>query len=95
MFNVFMCYLDGVVVFFKTLSEHVIHLREVLGRMRGAGLTINPPKEKLTSNRINLLGFVIDNRTLMRNEEKLTAILEYPRPSDVKSMARFGMLGFT
>ncbi|XP_064469873.1 uncharacterized protein LOC135384605 [Ornithodoros turicata] len=94
-FNYAMAYMDDVVVFSKSFDEHLVHLGNVLSRMRDAGLTINPGKVQLASPKVDLLGFVVDLGTLSPNEDKLRAILEYPRPHDVKSLQRFlGMVGF-
>ena len=38
-------YLDDLLVYSKTFEEHLAHLREVMCRLRSAGLTINPDKE--------------------------------------------------
>lgn len=90
-----MAYMDDVVVFSRTMEEHVEHLRIVLERMRNAGLTIHPGKVQLAAPKINLLGFVVDNGTLRPNEDKLRALTEYPSPHDVKSLQRYlGMIAF-
>lgn len=92
-YNYAMAYLDDVVIYFETFKEHLVHLNSVLERMKKAGLTINSKKKQLTSWRMDLLGFVVDNCTLRPNGEKLQAILSYPGPLDVKSLQKFlGML---
>ena len=35
-------YLDDLLVYSKTYDEHLCHLREVMSRLRNAGLTVNP-----------------------------------------------------
>ena len=37
-------YLDDVVMYSNTWQDHLDHLEQVFGRIRGAGLTINPKK---------------------------------------------------
>ncbi|XP_077548537.1 uncharacterized protein LOC144161810 [Haemaphysalis longicornis] len=67
----------------------------VLERMQNAGLTVNPRKVQLAASRIELLGFVVDQGSVRPNEEKLKAILQLPKPENVKSLQRFlGMVGF-
>lgn len=51
-----MAYMDDVVVFSRTFEEHLVHLRDVLARMKRAGLTINPKKVQLASSKVDLLG---------------------------------------
>lgn len=81
-----MVYIDDVVVFSRTIEDHVEHLRNVLERMRNAGLTIHPGKVQLAAPKINLLRFVVDNDTLHPNEDTLRVLKEYPRSHDVKSL---------
>ncbi|XP_064467809.1 uncharacterized protein LOC135378652 [Ornithodoros turicata] len=77
------------------VTEHLSHLKVVFGRMQAAGLTVNPRKMQLATNRIDLLGFTVESGTVRPNEDKLKAILDYPRPQEVKSLQRFlGMIGF-
>lgn len=94
-FNFAMAYMDDVVIFSRSFQEHLTHLRVVLGRLQAAGLTVNPRKMQLACGRIDLLGFTVEAGTVRPEEDKLAAILEYPRPRDVKSLQRFlGMVGF-
>ncbi|XP_064462551.1 uncharacterized protein LOC135373246 [Ornithodoros turicata] len=75
------------------VTEHLSHLKVVLGRMQAPGLTVNPRKMQLATNSIDLLGFKVESGTFRPNEDKLKAILEYPRPTDVKSLQRFLVSG--
>lgn len=94
-FNCAMAYMDDVVVFSKTLDDHINHLQVVLQRMNDAGLTINPKKVQLASSRVALLGFVVEHGFLHPQEEKLKAMIEFPTPQDKKSLQRYlGMVGF-
>lgn len=52
-------YLDDVVVYSRSWEEHVIHLKEVLQRIKLAGLVINPKKCSIGRREVEYLGFVI------------------------------------
>lgn len=39
-----LAFIEDVLVYSPTLAEHVVHLREVLERIKAAGVTINPDK---------------------------------------------------
>uniref|UniRef100_A0A224Z7U7 RNA-directed DNA polymerase n=1 Tax=Rhipicephalus zambeziensis TaxID=60191 RepID=A0A224Z7U7_9ACAR len=94
-FNYALWYLDDVTVFSRTFEEHLEHLHTVLQRMSAAGLTIHPGKLQLATNKINLLGFVVDNGVLKPNPDKLRAIADFPPPRNTKSLQRFlGMIAF-
>lgn len=90
-----LAYLDDIVVYSKTFEEHVRHLRDVLERLRAAGITLNPNKAQIAATRITLLGFTLDNGRILPNEGKLEAILRYPSPNDIGELRRFlGMVNF-
>lgn len=52
-------YLDDIIVFSKTKEEHDEHLKIVLGRIKSAGLSLNPGKCKFYKNEIKILGNII------------------------------------
>ena len=49
-------YLDDIIVFSHTVHEHFQQLRDVLARLRGAGLKVNPTKCLLLQSRVSNLG---------------------------------------
>lgn len=90
-----MAYLDDIVVYSDTFEDHLRHLKDVLEKLRAAGITLNPNKAQIAETRISLLGFVIDDGRVAPCPEKLQSILEYPRPSDVSSLRRYlGLMNF-
>ena len=46
-FEVALCYLDNLIIFSKTIEEHLERLRLVLERLKEAGLKLKPIKCKL------------------------------------------------
>lgn len=90
-----LAYLDDIVVYSKTFEEHVEHLKDVLERLRLAGITLNPKKAQIAATRITLLGFTIDEGRILPCEDKVRALLEYPSPTDVSGLRRvLGMVNF-
>jgi hypothetical protein len=45
-------FLDDLVVYSPTRDDHLIHVREVLGRLQNAGFTVNPEKCTLAAREI-------------------------------------------
>ncbi|XP_062421516.1 uncharacterized protein LOC134132872 [Pungitius pungitius] len=77
-------YLDDVVIFSETWEEHCQHLRQVLGRIKAAGLTINPKKGTIAKREISYLGFVIGGGVIRPQQEKIEAIRSYQPPTTKK-----------
>ena len=82
-------YLDDIIVFSKTWKEHLDHLRFVLGRLRKAGLTVNPQKCQFGKTTIKYLGFIVGPEGLQIDKDKLAPVKNFPRPRTVKELRRF------
>lgn len=90
-----LAYLDDVVVYSRTFDEHLRHLRDVLERLRSAGITLNPAKTQIAETRVTLLGFTLDNGRLLPCDDKVQALLNYPSPTDIGGLRSFlGLVNF-
>lgn len=83
------CYLDDVIIISKTFEEHTKLLQRVLDKLTKANLTINLSKCKFFRNQLKYLGYVIDERGLRTDPEKVEAILNFPTPTTRKEVKRF------
>ena len=54
-----LAYLDDVVVFSRTLEEHLVRLRQVFERLQAAGLKLKPSKCNILQRQVTFLGHVI------------------------------------
>ena len=86
-------YLDDVIVHSETLAEHVIHLRIVFECLRTAGLKLNPAKCRFVCDEVEYLGHLITPAGLKPSECNLTAVREFPVPTNLKHLRQF--LGLT
>ena len=84
-----MVYLDDILVIGRTFQEHVSNLREVLERLRYAGLRLKPRKCHLTQSKVVYLGFVISYSGISADTKKVEAVNEFPVPKDVKQLRSF------
>ncbi len=50
-------YLDDIIIYSQDWQRHMVHLREVLRALRGAGLTANPKKCAIGRVEVRYLGF--------------------------------------
>ena len=81
-----MVYIDDIVIFSKTIEEHIKHLETVFARLADFGLQIKPEKCKFANREINLLGYVLNEKGIKANPEKTVAISKMP-PSPQNSQA--------
>ena len=81
-----MVYLDDILVIGRSFQEHVSNLREVLEKLRYAGLRLKPKKCHLAQSKVIYLGFVISYSGISADTKKLEAVNEFPVPKDVKQL---------
>lgn len=92
--NVFV-YLDDIIIISNTFEEHLRSLREVARRLKAANLSINLEKSKFCIPELPYLGFVLSRNGVRPNPDKIEAILNFERPSSVRSLRRFlGMVNY-
>ena len=75
-------YLDDILIFSKTLDEHLIHIHKVFDRLREIKLLINLKKCSFVKELV-YLGFVVLGECLKVDPEKVKVILEWPTPRSV------------
>ena len=81
-------YLD-VLAFSKTSEEHMMHLLQVLRRLREVGLKLNPKKCHFLRNQVTYLGHTITPSGLKPSSDHLLAVKNFPVPKDIKSLRQF------
>ena len=82
-------YLDDVLVYSRTFSDHLDHLRLVFDRFREAGLKLKPKKCHFGQKSVKFLGHVISKHGVQPDPDKIKAIKEYPVPRKVKDVRAF------
>ena len=88
-------YVDDVVVYSKTLAEHVQHLRQVFDLFVRSGISVNPSKAFLGYPSVQLLGQKVDSLGLWTAEDKLKAISKLAFPETLSKLETYlGMTGW-
>jgi len=88
-------YMDDLVIYSPTITEHKKHLSEVLNRLQTAGFTLNKDKVVLGASEIKYLGHYLSARGFRVIPDRVEAIKQFPRPKNVRSLRHFiGMVGF-
>ena len=88
-------YLDDIVVYAKTLTEHNEKCRNVFDRLRRANLSLQPEKCEFLKKEVVHLGHIIGKDGVKPNPEKLKAVRDFPRPRNIKNVCQFlGLTGY-
>lgn len=88
-------YIDDVLVFSRTLEEHLQHLRQVIQRIRDAGLKLKPSKYSFVREEVEYLGHIITPHGLKTNPRLTSAIVDFPQPRTLTELRRFlGMCSY-
>ena len=85
-------YLDDILIFSKSLQEHVGHVRAVLKALLQNRLFCKVEKCEFHSASTTFLGFVVGPQGLSMDSEKVKAIVDWPIPTTIKQVQ--GFLGF-
>ena len=90
--NVFV-YQDDIIIATPTFEKHLEILEQVANLLVEAGLKVNMEKSTFLQTELCYLGYIVRDGGIEVDKEKVSCILEYPQPKDVKQMRRF--LGLT
>lgn len=82
-------YLDDIIIATSTFEEHMEVLNFVFNRLSYAGLTINFAKSQFCLSNLKYLGYVIDGAGLRTDPEKVSTILNFPKPTTYTELKRF------
>ncbi|GBG87447.1 hypothetical protein CBR_g45505 [Chara braunii] len=88
-------YLNDILIFSKTVEEHVAHLDKVLSLLRQHKLKINGEKCEFGRTQVLYFGHEISAEGLKLDDAKMGSIRDWPRPQFVTEMRSFlGMTGY-
>ena len=73
-------YLDDIIIFGHTFEETMARLKEVVHRLRQAGMKLKPKKCVLFQKSVQFLGHVVSADGIRTDPEKVRAISEWPIP---------------
>uniref|UniRef100_A0A1I7U677 RNA-directed DNA polymerase n=1 Tax=Caenorhabditis tropicalis TaxID=1561998 RepID=A0A1I7U677_9PELO len=88
-------YIDDILIFSKTFSDHLRSLRKVLMRFRDFNLKASPKKCEFAKTAITFLGHEISRNTYSPDKANVAKIMDFPTPANINEIRRFvGMAGF-
>lgn len=86
-------YIDDIVIFSKSFSDHVQHLQNVCNKLERYNIHLNPKKCFLAYQSVALLGQRVDALGLSSTKEKIAAIANLNFPKNLKQLEHY--LGLT
>ena len=90
-----LCYLDDILIYSKTEEEHLEHLRQVLTILRTQKLFAKASKCDFGRVEVQFLGFRVREDQIRKDEEKVSAVRNWPEPKTVREIRQFiGLAGF-
>ena len=82
-------YLDDIMVIGRSFEDHLDNLREVLERLRQAGLKLKPKKCHLVQSEVTYLGYVVSESGISADASKVKAVRDFPVPKNLKQLRSF------
>ena len=80
-------YID--LIFSRSFTEHLEHIREVFLRLRSANLRLKPSKCDFATKLVKFLGHIITRDGISPNPEKISAVKNFPIPKCAKEVRSF------
>jgi hypothetical protein len=77
-------YLSDIRLCRKTQDEHDRNLEKFLASSENYNLTLNKEKCKFSVKSITLLGYIISNKSIKSDPDRLRPLLDLPIPRDTK-----------
>ena len=86
-------YLDDILIYSKTLEEHVTHVRKVLEKLLEWELYASLEKCEFHVQQVEFLDYVISPEGVSMEKDKVSTIMDWPSPKSVHNIQV--LLGFT
>ncbi|GBG79365.1 hypothetical protein CBR_g29513 [Chara braunii] len=88
-------YLDDILVYSRSLEEHVEHLRTVLERLRQAKYKANRDKCEFARQKLEYLGHYVTPQGIRPLADKIEALRVWPEPTNTTDVRSFmGLAGY-
>ena len=88
-------YFDDILIYNKSMDEHLDHLRAVFNALRDARLFGNLEKCTFCTDRVAFLGYVVTPQGIEVDKSKIEAIQGWPVPTTITQVRSFlGLAGF-
>ncbi len=82
-------YIDDVLIYSKSLEEHLEHIEKVLCKLIEVGLKLKPEKCHFIRKEVGFQGHVITPEGLKTSRQHVLAVQQFPTPESVKAVRQF------
>ena len=72
-----------------TYRQHLAHVIDIVRRCEASGITLNPEKFQFARQEVDYCGYRVTPTGYTSDGEKLRAIAEFPRPSNITDLRSF------
>ncbi len=86
-------FFDDILVYSKSLEDHVNHLGVVLKLLEKSQLLAKRSKCSFGQDHVEYLGHIISSQGVATDPSKIAAMVEWPKPTTIKELR--GFLGLT
>ena len=86
-------YMDDILIYSNSLSEHILHVRTVLQKLLSTSLYAKLEKCEFHVQKVSFLGFVISSEGISMDPKRIRTVAEWPIPESVLDIQVF--LGFS
>nr|XP_027097511.1 uncharacterized protein LOC113717062 [Coffea arabica] len=88
-------FFDDILVYSSTFEDHIQHLRLVLSLLRDNQLFVKKSKCAFAQRRVDYLGHTITDKGVSMDDSKVSSILHWAVPQNVKELRGFlGLIGY-
>ena len=81
-------YIDDILVKSTTAELHITHMSEAFQILREYNMKLNPAKCAFGVSSEKFLGFIVNNRRIEANPDKIKVVLDMPPPTNIKEVQR-------
>jgi len=85
--------MDDIIIFSKIIEQHNKDLIVIINILLNANMKISIEKSKFIKLETTFLGYVVSHNVIKTDPEKVSTILKYPIPKNIRELRSF--LGFT
>ena len=82
-------FLDDILIYSSTFEEHVLHIQDVLKRLRKAGLTVEPRKTHIARKEIVFIGYTFSKYGIQTDPSNINKVKNFPIPKTVRDIKSF------